>query len=242
MSPSLRAARRDTLLHLEVAHGHEAVPGGAYEKLHTRLRLLSSDKREGSSLDAQRALADGAAFVKNAEEEMDRKILREDQLYFIDNQVEALDTFLADTEELNGNAPVEAMRQQLRDLKGKLEKKVLEWLATQEGGGELPEDLPPAETAADMVEAGAEIIKMADDALKTKVKSIEEVTTWEDPLAAVNSFLADSEVYVQHNQKLVKVRADVRSRKMELQKRIADLVQDWRQRDLAGGAGDEDEE
>jgi hypothetical protein len=193
------------------------------------------------SLDAQRALADGATFVKNAEEEMDRKILREDQLYFIDNQVEALDTFLADTEDLNGNAPVEALRAQLRDLKGKLEKKVLEWLATQEGGGDLPEDLPPAETAADMVEAGAEIVKMADDALKSKVKGVEEVAQWEEPLAAVNSFLADSEVYVQHNPKLVKVRADVRGRKLELQKRIADVVQAWRQNDLTGG-GDEDEE
>lgn len=192
-------------------------------------------------MDAQRALADGTAFVKNAEEEMDRKILREDQLYFIDNQVEALDTFLADTEDLNGNAQVEALRQKLRELKGKLEKKVLEWLATQEGTSELPEDLPPAETAAEMVEAGAEVIKMADDALKSKVKDVAEVAIWEEPLAAVNSFLADSEVYVQHNPKLAKVRADVRSRKGELQKRIADVVQDWRQRDLAGGS-DEDEE
>ncbi|HET6406203.1 MAG TPA: hypothetical protein VFH78_16330 [Candidatus Thermoplasmatota archaeon] len=172
---------------------------------------------------------------------MDRKILREDQLYFIDNQVEALDTFLADTEDLNTNPQVESLRAQLRDLKGKLEKKVLEFLATQEGGGDLPEDLPPAETAADMVDAGGEIIKMADDALKSKVKGVEEVAMWEEPLAAVNSFLADSEIYVQHNPKLAKVRADVRSRKVELQKRIADLVQDWRQRDLAGGA-DEDEE
>ncbi|HVM45604.1 MAG TPA: hypothetical protein VM582_06680 [Candidatus Thermoplasmatota archaeon] len=181
--------------------------------------------------------------MKNAEEELDRKILREDQLYFIDNQVEALDTFLADTEDLNTNQQVEALRAQLRELKGKLEKKVLEWLATQEGGGaDLPEDLPPAETAADMVEAGAEIIKMADDALKSKVKGVEEVATWEEPLAAVNSFLADSEVYVQHNPKLVKVRADVRSRKLELQKRIQDVVQAWRQSDLSGGAADEDDE
>jgi len=213
----------------------------AYEKLHTRSRLLLFESSEGWSLDVQRALADGAAYVKNAEEEMDRKILREDQLYFIDNQVEALDTFLADTEDLNTNPQVESLRAQLRDLKGKLEKKVLEFLATQEGGGDLPEDLPPAETAADMVDAGGEIIKMADDALKSKVKGVEEVAMWEEPLAAVNSFLADSEIYVQHNPKLAKVRADVRSRKVELQKRIADLVQDWRQRDLAGGA-DEDEE
>lgn len=191
-------------------------------------------------MDAQRALADGAQYVKNAEEEMDRKILREDQLYFIDNQVEALDTFLADTEDLNGNAQVEALRAQLRDLKGKLEKKSMEFLATQEGG-DLPEDLPPAETAADMVEAGAEIIKFADDALKAKVKGVEDVAQWEEPLAAVNSFLADSEVFVAHHPKLAKVRADVRSRKVELQKRIGDVVSAWRQSDLAGGDEDDSE-
>lgn len=171
---------------------------------------------------------------------MDRKILREDQLYFIDNQVEALDTFLADTEELNANAEVSALRETLRGLKGKLEKKSMEFLATQEGG-DLPEDLPPAETAADMVEAGAEIIKFADDALKSKVKNIEEVAMWEEPLAAVNSFIADSEVFVQYNPKLAKVRTEVRSRKGELEKRIQDVVQAWRQNDAAGGAGDDDE-
>lgn len=194
------------------------------------------------SLDAQRALADGAMYVKNAEEEMDRKILREDQLYFIDNQVEAMDTFLADTEDLNANAEVKAMRDRLRELKGQLEKKGMEFLAAQEGGDALPEDLPPDETAADMVEAGAEIIKFADDALKSKVKSVEDVSTWEEPLAAVNAFIADSEIFVAHHPKLEKVRAEVRVRKGELQKRIADVVQAWRQRDLTGGAGDDDDE
>ena len=190
-------------------------------------------------MEAQRALADGAMFVKNAEEEMDRKILREDQLYFIDNQVEALDTFLADTEDLNGNPDVKALRDQLRDLKGKLEKKVLEWLATQEGGGDLPEDLPPEETAADMVAAGAEIVDMADTALKSKVKGVEDVSTWEEPLAAVNGFLADSEVFVAHHPQLQAVRAEVRTRKLELQKRIADVVSAWRASDLAGGDDEE---
>lgn len=190
-------------------------------------------------MDAQRALADGVMFVKNAEEEMDRKILREDQLYFIDNQVEALDTFLADTEDLNGNAEVAALREQLRGLKGKLEKKSIEFLAQQEGG-DLPEDLPPAETAADMVEAAAEICKEADASLKAKVKAIEDVSIWEEALIAVNGFLADSEIYVPHHPKLAKARADVRSRKVELEKRVADVVGQWRQSDLTGG--DEEEE
>jgi hypothetical protein len=190
-------------------------------------------------MDAQRALADGTIFVKNAEEEMDRKILREDQLYFIDNQVEALDTFLADTEDLNGNAEVEAMRAQLRDLKGKLEKKSMEFLAQQEGS-DLPEDLPPEEMAEAMVGYGQDFLQMADDALKQKVTKVDQLPNWEDPLATLNSFLADSETLVPLNPNLAKVRAEVRARKVELQKRITDVVGAWRQSDLAGGADDDD--
>jgi hypothetical protein len=191
-------------------------------------------------VDAARALADGQMFVKNAEEEMDRKILREDQLYFIDNQVEALDTFLADTEELAGDHAVKALRDQLRDLKAKLEKKSMEFLAQQEGS-ELPEDSPPAEMAEAMVAYGKDFIEMADEAIKTKVSKIDQVAAWEDPLATLNSFLADSEVLVPLHPPLAKVRQEVRARKMELQKRIHDVVGAWRQSDLAGGAEDDDE-
>jgi hypothetical protein len=191
-------------------------------------------------VDAARALADGQMFVKNAEEEMDRKILREDQLYFIDNQVEAIDTFLADTEDLNGDAAMKSLRDQLRDLKGKLEKKSMEFLATQEGQ-ELPEDSPPQEMAEAMVAYGKDFIEMADEAIKTKVSKIDQVAAWEDPLATLNSFLADSEALVALHPPLAKVRQEVRARKMELQKRIQDVVGAWRQSDLAGGA-EEDEE
>ena len=191
-------------------------------------------------MDAQRALADGALFVKNAEEEMDRKILREDQLYFIDNQVEALDTFLADTEHLVSHPDVKALRDTLRDLKGKLEKKSMEFLAQQEGS-ELPEDSPPEEMAEAMVAYGKDFIEMADEALKTKVKAVDQVAAWEDPLATLNSFLADSETLVAYHKPLAAVRTEVRARKEELQKRIADVVSDWRAKDLAGG-GEEDDD
>lgn len=191
------------------------------------------------SLDAARALADGQLFVKNAEEEMDRKILREDQLYFIDNQVEAIDTFLADTEDLAGDAQVKPLRDTLRDLKGKLEKKSMEFLAQQEGG-DLPEDSPPEEMAEAMVAYGKDFIEMADEALKAKVKGVEDVAVWEDPLATLNSFLADSEILVPLHPPLKKVREDVRARKVELEKRIRDVVGAWRQSDLAGGADDDE--
>lgn len=223
----------------EARVGVPVSPGGRTARFILTVGPSLSEEVEGWCLDTQRALADGALFVKNAEEEMDRKILREDQLYFIDNQVEALDTFLADTEHLVSNKEIKGMRDQLRDLKAKLEKKSMEFLAAQEGQ-ELPEDSPPKEMAEAMVAYGKDFLEMADEALKTKVSKIDQVAAWEDPLATLNSFLADSEVLVPLHPPLAKVRQEVRARKLELQKRIQDVVGAWRQTDLAGG--DEDEE
>lgn len=191
-------------------------------------------------LDEQRALADGRGYVQNAKDELERKILREDQLYFIDNQVEALDTFLADTEDLQADSPELAeLRTELRSLKQQLEKKSMEFLAAQEGS-ELPEDLPPEEMAGDMAQYGREFVQLADEALKANVTKIEHVAQWEDPLSTINSFIADSEPYVHLHKDLPKVRADLKERKRDLEKRISDVVGAWRQADLAGGAGDDD--
>ncbi|HLE97352.1 MAG TPA: hypothetical protein VI997_08280 [Candidatus Thermoplasmatota archaeon] len=188
----------------------------------------------------QRALADGKTFVQNAKDELDRKILREDQLYFIDNQVEALDTFLADTEDVGAQSPeLGAVRTELRGLKQQLERKSMEFLAKAEGQ-ELPEDLPPEEMAGDMAQYGAEFVTLADEALKQKLVKVDQVGAWEDPLATINSFLADSEPFVHLNKALPKVRGDLKDRKRELEKRIQDLIGAWRQADLAGG--DEDDE
>ncbi len=166
---------------------------------------------------------------------MQRKILREDQLYFIDNQVEAIDTLLADTEDLSASHPELAeLRTQLRESKAGLEKKAMEWIANAEGS-ELPEDLSPEENAEAMVEAGKEFIMFADEALGQKVKKIDDLHMWEDPLTTLNSYLADSEPYMQAKPELAGIRADVRNRKEEIQKRIHEVVGAWRASDMSGG-------
>jgi len=186
-------------------------------------------------VEVDRILADGAIYVTNAEEELDRKILREEQLYFIDNQVEAIDTFLADTEEVNDDGEVRALRDQLRTMKGKLERKAAEFLAKQDGE-ELPpegeDELPPAEMAEALVAYGNDFIGVAEKALTKKVSKIEDVEKWEAPLATLNSFLADSELVAAEHPDLPKVRQEVRARKLELRKRIDDMIQDWRTRDV----------
>ncbi|MHB8584738.1 MAG: hypothetical protein ACYDDF_02720 [Thermoplasmatota archaeon] len=193
------------------------------------------------TMDLAHALSEGETFVKNAEEAMERKVLREDQLYVWDNQVEVLDTFLADTEELAATSPeLKDLRDKLRTMKRALEKKSMEFLAQQDKT-EMPEDLPPEEEAVSFVEPGEDLLKAADKALKRNITKVEDVGEWEEPLVWLNSYLADSEIFVPLNPDLAKVRAQLKDRKRELEKRVADVVQSWRAADLAGG-GEEDGE
>lgn len=171
---------------------------------------------------------------------MERKILREDQLYFTENQVEALDAYLADTEDLAPASPQLAeLRNQVRAAKVALEKKNIEFMASQEGG-ELPEDLPEAEMAAALTEYGREFLGLARAAVRTQVKAVSQLPEWEDPLTTIKSFLADSEPYMHASPDLMKVRNTLKDYKRELEKRIADVVQAWRQADLTGGAEDDE--
>lgn len=191
-------------------------------------------------LDLARALADGDTFIKNAEEAMERKVLREDQLYIWDNQVEVLDTYLADTEDIEKSSPeLATMRTKLREYKKKLERLSMEFLAQQDKEP-LPEDASPEEEAAMIVESGKDLLKEADKVLKKNLTKIEDVGDWEEPLVWLNSWIADSETFVTFHKDLPKLRGDMKDRKRDLEKRIADLVGQWRASDASGG--DEEEE
>jgi hypothetical protein len=193
------------------------------------------------AMELSRALSEGETFVKNAEEALERKVLREDQLYVWDNQVEVLDTFLADTEDLAASSPpLSELRDKLRGMKRQLERKSMEFLAQQDKT-ELPEDLPPEEEALAFIEPGQDLVKSADKSLKRNITKIEDVGEWEEPLVWINSYLADSETFVPFSADLGKVRSQLKDRKRDLEKRVADVMQSWRASDLEGGDAEEEE-
>ncbi|MGQ0535466.1 MAG: hypothetical protein ACT4PT_05290 [Methanobacteriota archaeon] len=185
-------------------------------------------------------VAGGESYLKNAEEALARPILNEDQLYVWENQVEVLDTFLADTEEVaDGNAQVAELRAKIRAAKKELEKKAMEFVVKQEGG-ELPEEAPEEDVVAEFLEYGKEFAKDADKALKAPVKGVQELEKWETPLMMINSFLADTEPYAKHAA-LQKLRGELRGKKRDLAGRIDAVIKDWRAADLAGGAADDED-
>jgi len=191
-------------------------------------------------MDPQRVLSEGEMFVKNGEEALARNILNADQIYVWDNQVEVIDTYLADTEEMAPtNADVASMRARLRGIKEQLEKRIMEMEAKAEGMEGPPEDIPPDELAAAFEEMAPELMAEADKALKKNVTAVDKLHEWEEPLAAINSFLADSEPIASKGN-LAKARASLKERKAQLRDRIDKVVEAWRQADLAGGDSDDE--
>jgi predicted ribosome quality control (RQC) complex YloA/Tae2 family protein len=190
-------------------------------------------------MEISKVLAEGETFVKNAEDTMSRPIINPDQLYVYDNQVEVIDTFLADTEDLQGQGPdLASLRDRLRGIKEQLEKKIIEVEAKAEGIEGPPEDVPADELVAAFEESGPELVAEADKALKKTITTVEKLKDWEDPLMGINSFLSDSEPLGGKGQ-LPQIRKELKERKAKLQERIQALLQEWRQRDLEGGEDDE---
>jgi len=192
-------------------------------------------------MELQKVVLEGETFIKNAEDALARAILSEDQLYVWDNQVEVIDLYLADTEDVDGQSPeVKQVRTHLRDLKNQLEKKSIEFLAKQDGQS-VPEDGTPDEVAAEFEAFADEVLAMANDALKAKVKGVDELEKWEQPFTDLSGFLADTEPY-KGNKKLAEKREKIRKARAELKAKIDDMMRQWRESDLAGGEAEEDEE
>src|SRR5687768_14861071 len=94
------------------------------------------------------ALRDGPSYVRNASEIAQRSPVNAETLYMWDNQVTAIELFLAGTEDLNGqDANLTNMRKELFGLKRQIEAKVLEFELKQEN-----QEVPPEPTEAEQLE------------------------------------------------------------------------------------------
>ncbi|HUR25866.1 MAG TPA: hypothetical protein VM327_07635 [Candidatus Thermoplasmatota archaeon] len=193
-------------------------------------------------MEAQEALRQADAHLKNALELVGRPVGKEDLMYMWDNQVTALDNFLADTEVVPDPQFKEA-RKQLREAKKKLTDAVVTFEA-QAAGEEVPkgDDVPEDEQILSYIEMAADMVGLAKEALGETVKDVKDLVKWEEPLAVINGYLADSEPFQELNKDLRRARSMVRVARKDLKNRIEDVFNQWRKQDLAGGRDDEDDE
>lgn len=179
----------------------------------------------------QEAVQSGEVYIKNAEDALNQKVIREDQLYIWENQLQAIDEFLADTEDLDGGDPLLDIRGQARDAKGRLERSIADFF------DEPVEDEDPANNAIALLEVGAGIIEEAEQALKKDAGKIEDAAFLEDPLLAVKQWLADTEP-LAGNEVMAQARADMKQVKADLETRLEKLIEQWKAAET-GDDGDE---
>lgn len=194
-------------------------------------------------MEAQEAVRQAEAHLKNAQELAIRPVGKEELLYMWDNQITALDNFLADTETVNHEA-LKPIRSQLRDAKRKLTDSVVAFEA-QAAGEAVPADEPSeAEWIETYTEMAGDMLALVKEALAEKVKTVQDLVKWEEPLAVVNGFLADSEPFQQKSRELAKARSMVRLARKDLKAAIEDVFAKWKAADRASAAsgGDEDDE
>lgn len=191
-------------------------------------------------MDAAEALRQAEAHLKSAAELAGRPVGKEELMYMWDNQITALDNFLADTEAVP-DPKVKEMRNQLREVKKKLTDAVITFEA-QAAGEEAGKDEPDQEEQVlGFTEMAGDMLHLVKEALDEKVKDVKDLIKWEEPLGVINGFLADSEPFQEFSKDLRKARSMVRIARKDLKGRIDDVFTNWRKADMAGGKDDDDD-
>ncbi|MFO1532664.1 MAG: hypothetical protein ABR562_03040 [Thermoplasmatota archaeon] len=199
------------------------------------------DRTVAPPMEVQEALRQADAHLKNAQELAGRPVGKEELLYMWDNQITALDNFLADTESVP-DAAFKAKRTELRGVKKTLTDAVVAFEA--QAAGETPGEGEPteAEWVESYLEQAGEMIQLVKEALGEKVKDVKDLPQWEEPLAVVNGYLADSEPFQEKSHDLRKARSKVRLARKDLKASIDQVFTQWKAADRASASAGDDEE
>lgn len=193
-------------------------------------------------MEVAEALRQADAHLKNAQELVGRPVGKEELVYMWDNQITALDNFLADTESVP-DAAFKAKRKDLRDAKKKLTDAVVAFEAQAAGEEAAPAEEPSEkEWIESYLEQAQEMTDLVGQALSEKIKDVKDLVNWEEPLSVVNGYLADSEPFQEKSHELRKARSKVRLARKDLKAAIDDVFAKWKAADRAAAASGDDED
>lgn len=185
-------------------------------------------------MEVPEAVQKAQAHLQNAMEQAKMPLVKEELLYQWDNQIAAVDAFLADTEVLKDKL-LDRARESLRKVKKDLTDAVVAFEAKLDGA-EVEEDEPSDEEWVESyIGMAQDMLEMANEALGEAVKKLEDLPKWEEPLAVINGYLADSEPFQELSHDLKKARSVVRVARRDIKNRINDLVAQLRDMDEDDG-------
>ena len=166
---------------------------------------------------AEQARQAGEVYIKNAEDALGQKVIREDQLYIWENQLQAIDEFLADSEDVESDDGLVDTRILARETKVKLEQSIAGFF------DEPVEDEDPAANAIALLEVGAGIIEEGEAALKTELKSRADSEVLEDALLGIKQWLSDTEL-LTGNEVMVQARTEMKAVKAQLEETLDEFA------------------
>lgn len=177
--------------------------------------------------DPDQAVSQGETYLKNAKDALGADVNSEEELYIWENQVEVIDEFLADTEDVDGGDELADLRSELRQVKEDLEKQTMEFL-----GEDQARQASDEEMVESFIAFAEELIPDIDQVLDADIQDAQEAKiALEPPLGVINSLLADTEPY-KDDEELAELREQLKMRKMALEEKIASLHEDWRAAEL----------
>jgi transposase-like protein len=186
-------------------------------------------------MEVQRAMQEGSAYLRNGQDIAQRSPVNPDTLYMWDNQAQAIETYLANTEEAaSGDKGLADLRKQLREIKKQIELKVLEFELKQEGE-EIPPEPSEEETLGELVAYAQDVKALLTELEKAPLASIEHVKALDEPRTQIDNFLVESEPFVGKNKTLDAIRTRARKLKAQLETKIADVIKAWRASDVDDG-------
>lgn len=155
-------------------------------------------------------------YIRNASEIAARTPVNADTLYMWDNQVTAIELFLAETEDYNAQNPdLARMRKELWGLKKQIEAKVLEFELKQENQ-EVPPEPTEEEVLADLTEYSRDVLELVKELNKVTPKTLKDLQELEDPRQQLINFLVESEPLQGKSKSVDTVRLGAKKCKADL--------------------------
>lgn len=180
----------------------------------------------------QEAIRDAPSYLRNAQEMAQRSPVSADALYMWDNQVTAIESFLANSEDLDGQSPdLTRFRKELFSLKKQIEVKVLEFELKQENQ-ELPPEPNESELVEDMTAYGKELQGLVKELGRARVASFKDLQELEDPIQQMANFLVDTEPLKGKNADLDRYRAAAKKCREDVAARCAAVLKELQSKEV----------
>jgi DNA repair ATPase RecN len=176
----------------------------------------------------QQAVFEGEKYIDNARDALDQDVEDEDDLYIWENQLAAIDEFLADTEDMDPEGQdLDEVRAEARECKEKLEAEIA-------GFFDQPVEAEDTEAnIAALLDVARQLIEEAEEVLEARPdpeELDEHANEIETTVIGIKQWLADSEPYHDETDMMTQARRDMKMITEALEEKLDETVSAWKRK------------